>query len=71
MRIGITEARKVIHQLLKRCAAEPVIITRRGRPIARLQPFPKTRQESDREMLRKVAEFVPYEFGGLIFDKEK
>ena len=54
--------------VLRRCATERVILTRRGRPICWLQPFPKTRQESDAELLRSVFEFVPYGRGGLVLD---
>lgn len=72
MRIGITAARRQLHELLKRAATgERVVLTKRGRPIAWLQPFPKTRQESDREMLRKIAAFVPDQRGGLVLDEEE
>ncbi len=68
MKINVTRAKPILHQLLRRCATERVILTRRGRPICWLQPFPKTRQESDAELLRSVFEFVPYGRGGLVLD---
>jgi antitoxin (DNA-binding transcriptional repressor) of toxin-antitoxin stability system len=71
MQIGITRARPILHQLLRRCGTERIVLTRNGRPIAQLKAFPRTRQESDRELLRKVAAFVPFEFGGLVLNKEE
>jgi antitoxin (DNA-binding transcriptional repressor) of toxin-antitoxin stability system len=72
MRIGISAARTQLHSLLKRCSTgERIILTRRGVPVCWLQPFPRTQRQSDLELLRKIAEFVPYEIGGLVLDKEK
>jgi antitoxin (DNA-binding transcriptional repressor) of toxin-antitoxin stability system len=70
VRIGVTEAGKRLHQLLRRCAVERVILTRRGRPIAWLQPFPRSRREMDAEILRRVAANAPVNFDDL-FGKEE
>jgi antitoxin (DNA-binding transcriptional repressor) of toxin-antitoxin stability system len=70
VQIGVTKAGKILHQLLRRCATEPVVITRRGRPIARLQAFPRTRREMDAEILRRVAAFAPFDLNDL-FGKEE
>jgi antitoxin (DNA-binding transcriptional repressor) of toxin-antitoxin stability system len=69
MQINVTKAGRQLHRLLKRCAVEPVIIMRRGRPIARLQAFPKTRTAMDAEILRRLVEQAPWDFSDL-FGKE-
>jgi prevent-host-death family protein len=66
MQIAVTRAAKTLHELLRRCAVEPIIITKRGRPIARLQPFPRSRAEIDREILRRVIEHAPHDFSDLL-----
>jgi prevent-host-death family protein len=72
MKIAVTKAGKVLHRLLRCCSTEPVIITRRGKPIARLQPFPRTRAETDREILRRVIEHAPYpDFSDLQGDSDE
>lgn len=66
MQIAVTRAAKALHRLLRCCSTEPVIITRRGKPIARLQPFPRTRLETDREILRRIIEHAPHDFSDLL-----
>jgi prevent-host-death family protein len=57
MEVGAFEAKNKLSNLLERAErGEEIVITRRGKPVARLVPFDG--QTSDRDKARKAAEGI-------------
>lgn len=60
MEINIADAKARLSELVERAAAgEPVCITRRGKPVARLTPVVAPRKKIDIKMLQAVTEGMP------------
>jgi prevent-host-death family protein len=58
--VSMTEARTHLSRLLRRAeAGETVIISRRGKEVARLLPPEPARRPIDLEMLRELTEGMP------------
>jgi antitoxin (DNA-binding transcriptional repressor) of toxin-antitoxin stability system len=70
VQIGITLAKKRLHELSRRCAVEPVILTRNGKAVARLIPLRLAQQKMDARILRRLIAGAPFDLNDL-FGKEE
>lgn len=58
--VSIADAKAHLSELTERAAAgETVVITRRGKPIARMSPADRPRKSVDLERLRRLTERQP------------
>jgi prevent-host-death family protein len=58
--VGLADAKARLSELVERAAGgEPICITRRGKPVAQLNPVKQPRKPIDFEALRKLRDSMP------------
>ncbi len=66
MEVGAFEAKNTLGSLLDRVEkGEEVVITRRGKPVARLVPAQQTDKERHRQAVERILNWKRADLGGL------